>query len=70
MVQVNAPMVGKVLSVDAKVGALVKKNDILVTLEAMQMLFKVYAPSSGEVAEVYVVSGDVVNTETILVTLK
>jgi len=70
MVQVNAPMVGKVLTVDAKVGARVKKNDILVTLEAMKMLFKVYAPSSGEVAEVNVGSGDVVNTETVLVTLK
>ncbi len=70
MVQVNAPMVGKVLSVNAKVGTQVKKNDVLVTLEAMKMLFKVYAPSSGEVAEVNVGSGDVVNTETVLVTLK
>ncbi len=70
MVQVNAPMVGKVLLVNAKVGTQVKKNDVLVTLEAMQMLFKVYAPNSGEVAEVNVGFGDVVNTETVLVSLK
>ncbi len=70
MVQVNAPMVGKVLSVDAKVGTQVKKNDLLVTLEAMKMLFKVYAPNNGEVVEVNVDSGDIVNTDTVLVTLK
>ncbi|MBF7081522.1 acetyl-CoA carboxylase biotin carboxyl carrier protein subunit [Desulfallas sp. Bu1-1] len=70
MVQVNAPMVGKVLSVEVKVGDQVKKNDVVVTLEAMKMQIKVYAPSDGEVAEVNVSAGDVVNTETVLVALK
>lgn len=70
MVQVNAPMVGKVLSVEVKVGDQVKKNDVVVTLEAMKMQIKVYAPGDGEVAEVNVNPGDVVNTETVLVALK
>ncbi|WP_347489375.1 biotin/lipoyl-containing protein [Desulfoscipio sp. XC116] len=70
MVQVNAPMVGKVLSVDVKAGDQVKKNDVLVTLEAMKMQIKVYAPNDGEVAEVNVNAGDVVNTDTVLAALK
>jgi len=63
-------MVGKVVSVDAKVGDQVKKNDVVVTLEAMKMQIKVYAPSDGEVAEVNIAAGDVVSTETVLVALK
>jgi len=70
MVQISAPMVGKVVSVEAKVGGQVKKNDVVVTLEAMKMQIKVYAPSDGEVAEVNVGVGDVVSTETVLVALK
>lgn len=70
MVQICAPMVGKVVSVDAKVGDQVKKNDVVVTLEAMKMQIKVYAPSDGEVAEVNIAAGDVVSTETVLVALK
>jgi biotin carboxyl carrier protein len=70
MTQVNAPMVGKVLSVDVKVGDQVKKNDVLVTLEAMKMQIKVYAPVDGEVAEVNCNAGDVVSTDTVVVALK
>ena len=70
MVQVNAPMVGKITSINAKVGAFVKKNDVLITLEAMQMQFKVYAPNNGEVSAINVSFGDIVNTETVMVILK
>lgn len=70
MVQICSPMVGKVVSVDVKVGDQVKKNDVVVTLEAMKMQIKVYAPSDGEVAEVNIGTGDVVSTETVLVALK
>jgi len=70
MVQINAPMVGKVVAVDVKAGDQVKKNDVVVTLEAMKMQIKVYAPSDGEVVEVNINAGDVVNTDTVLVALK
>ncbi|MFA7468724.1 MAG: biotin/lipoyl-containing protein [Desulfotomaculaceae bacterium] len=70
MVQICSPMVGKVISVDVKVGDQAKKNDVVVTLEAMKMQIKVYAPSDGEVAEVNIGVGDVVSTETVLVALK
>lgn len=36
----------------------------------MKMQIKVYAPSDGEVVEVNVAAGDVVNTDTVLVALK
>ncbi len=70
MVQINAPMVGKVLSVDVKPGDQVKKNDVVLTLEAMKMQIKVYAPADGKVVEVNANAGDVVNTDTVLVTLE
>lgn len=70
MIRINAPMVGKVVSVDVRAGDQVKKNDVVVTLEAMKMQIKVYAPANGEVVEVNVNTGDVVGTETVLVALK
>lgn len=70
MMQINAPMVGKVVAVEVKTGDQVKKNDVVVILEAMKMQIKVYAPDDGEVDEVNVNNGDVVNTETVLVSLK
>ena len=70
MMQIKAPMVGKVVAVEVKTGDQVKKNDVVVILEAMKMQIKVYAPDDGEVDEVNVNNGDVVNTETVLVSLK
>ena len=70
MMQVNAPMVGKVVAVEVKTGDRVKKNDVVVILEAMKMQIKVYAPDDGEVDAVNVNNGEVVNTETVLVSLK
>lgn len=70
MVKVFAPMVGKVVSVDVKVGDKVKKNDVVATLEAMKMQIKVYAPADGEVVEVNVAPDQVANTDTVICTLK
>ena len=52
MTEVFAPMVGKVVSVDVKVGDHVKKNEAVATIEAMKMLVKIFAPSDGEVKEI------------------
>lgn len=67
---VTAPMVGKLISIDVKIGDVVKKNDVLATLEAMKMMVKVFAPADGEVAEINASTDTVVNTNTVIVVLK
>ena len=68
-VVVKAPMQGTIVKVNAKVGAAVKKGDVLVVLEAMKMENDVCAPADGTVASVEVAQGATVATEAVLVTL-
>ncbi|MBF7083746.1 acetyl-CoA carboxylase biotin carboxyl carrier protein subunit [Desulfallas sp. Bu1-1] len=70
MTNVVSPMVGKLVSVDVKVGDKVKANDPVATIEAMKMMVKIYAPADGTVNEIKVSPGDVVNTDTVIMTLE
>lgn len=67
---VIAPMVGKVVSVDVNVGDQVKANDAVATIEAMKMYVKIYAPADGTVKEIKVQPGDVVNPDTAVMVLE
>ena len=68
-VTVKAPMPGNIMKINAKVGAAVKKGDVLVVLEAMKMENDICAPSDGVVASVEVAQGATVETDAVLVTL-
>ena len=68
-VSVKAPMPGNIMKVNAKVGASVKKGDVLVVLEAMKMENDICAPADGVVASVEVAQGATVETDALLVTL-
>lgn len=68
-VAVKAPMPGNIMKVNAKVGASVKKGDVLVVLEAMKMENDICAPQDGVVASVEVAQGATVETDALLVTL-
>ncbi len=70
MTNVVSPMVGKLVSIDVKVGDQVKANDAVATIEAMKMMVKIYAPADGTVKEIKANPGDVVNTETVIMTLE
>jgi len=70
MANVLSPMVGKLVSIDVKVGDQVKANDAVATIEAMKMMVKIYAPSAGTVQEIKVNPGDVVNNDTVIMTLE
>jgi len=63
---VTAPMVGKVLQVQCKVGDKVNEDDILILLEAMKMEIPVVSPVSGTVKEIKVSAGETVEAETVL----
>jgi acetyl-CoA carboxylase biotin carboxyl carrier protein len=64
--QVTAPMVGKVLEVQCKVGDQVSEDDVILLLEAMKMEIPVVAPVSGTIKELKVAAGDTVEAETVL----
>ncbi len=64
--QVSAPMVGKVVSVDAEVGSRVEVNQTVVTIEAMKMKVPVVTPVAGVVQEIRVSVGQTVDAEMVL----
>ncbi len=67
---IEAPMPGLVRSVDAAVGASVKKGDRLAVLEAMKMEHSLLAARDGVVAEVLAAPGDQVEAGAALVRLE
>ena len=57
---VIAPMVGKILKVEKKVGDRVQEDDVVVVMEAMKMEIPVVAPSAGVIKEIKVSPGQAV----------
>ena len=68
-VNVKAPMPGNIIKVNCKIGAAVKKGDVLIVLEAMKMENDICAPEDGVVASIEVSQGATVETDALLVTL-
>jgi len=58
----TAPMPGVVLEIKVTKGQKVKKDDLLLVLEAMKMENEVFAQNSGTVVEIYTAKGKQVNT--------
>ena len=67
--EIRAPMTGRVVRVTASPGAAVKEGDLLLTIEAMKMEFKLTAPEDGTVGEVLCAEGDRVELGQILARL-
>lgn len=67
---VKAPLPGTVLSVQVKVGDVVKAADTVVLLEAMKMENAIHAGRDGKVASVNVAQGDSVLEGAVLITLE
>ncbi len=59
---VEAPITGKILSVEVKVGDKVKEGDTLCILESMKMENPIVAPLNGTVSKVAVSPGQVVES--------
>ena len=66
---VSAPMPGKVLSVNVKVGDAVKAGDVLMILEAMKMQNEIMAPADGTVSDVRVSANQTVSTGDVMIVL-
>ena len=67
---VNSPMAGKLVSIDVKVGDVVKKDDPLATLEAMKMFIRVFAPVDGKIAEISAAADTNVDPTTVIMTIE
>lgn len=66
----SAPMPSKVLKVLVSPGAVVKKGDTIVVLEAMKMELPVRSPADGTVAAVRCREGELVDADAVLVELQ
>ncbi len=54
---VTAPMVGKILKIEADTGATVEEDDVIIVMEAMKMEIPVVAPAGGTVKTIKVEVG-------------
>lgn len=58
---IEVPLVGKIVSVDVKVGDKVKEGDTLCVLEAMKMENPIVAPADGTITEIKVAAEQTVD---------
>ena len=66
MTPVVAPMVGKILNVQVKVGDKVKEDETVMVMEAMKMEIPIVAPVTGTIKEIKVAVGDMVESEAVV----
>jgi len=64
---IKAPMAGSILSIAAKVGDQIKKDQTLMILEAMKMENEISSPVDGTVLSIGVSKGDMVNAGIVLI---
>ncbi len=65
----RSPIAGVITSVTAIVGQRVRKDDPLLTIEAMKMVSKIGAPIDGAVKAIHVAPGETVRAGQVLVEL-
>jgi acetyl-CoA carboxylase biotin carboxyl carrier protein len=63
---VTAPMVGKILKIEKKLGDRVDEDDVVLVMEAMKMEIPVVAPVAGTITDVKVAPGQAVEADQVL----
>ena len=69
-INVEAPMVGKILRIEKNVGDPVEEDEVVVVMEAMKMEIPVVAPGSGVLKELKVSPGQAVEAEQVLAVIE
>jgi propionyl-CoA carboxylase alpha chain len=64
------PMVGLLITVDVKVGEKVDEGQPLAVFESMKMKMKLPAPCTGEIKEILVSAGQMVEAEQVFGTIE
>ncbi len=67
--EVTAPMPGLVLRLEVKSGQTVKKNQVVMVMEAMKMENEIFAPCDGTITSVNVTQGQQLNAGDLLLTI-
>lgn len=67
---VVAPIGGKLLSVNVKVGDTIKVGQVVAVIEAMKLENEVPSTAAGTVASIAVKAGDMVANKDVIITLK
>ena len=70
MTTVTAPMVGKILQIEAQIGQKVQEDDTVIVMEAMKMEIPVVAPASGTIKEIKVTVGQTVEADDVLAVIE
>jgi len=70
MIEVTAPMNGKIIKILATVGQKVAEDEDLLIMEAMKMEMPVGSPEAGTVKEIKVQAGDTVSVEQVLIVIE
>ncbi len=70
VIEITAPMGGKVLDIKVKPGDSVSEDDEVLVLEAMKMELPVVATGSGTVKEIKCANGDTVEADSVVVVLE
>ncbi|HXG53339.1 MAG TPA: acetyl-CoA carboxylase biotin carboxyl carrier protein subunit [candidate division Zixibacteria bacterium] len=63
---IAAPMVGKILRIEKKLGDRVEEDDVVLVMEAMKMEIPVVAPVSGVLRGIKVSPGQAVEADQVL----
>lgn len=63
---VEAPIPGKILTIECKVGGDVQEGDIICYIESMKMENPIVATAAGKVVEIKITEGQVVETGSVL----
>jgi biotin carboxyl carrier protein len=63
---VEAPITGKVISIEVKVGDKVEEGDVILYIESMKMENPILTPVDGTIAEIKVAVEQVVETGVVL----
>jgi len=70
VIEITAPMGGKVLDVKVKIGDSLNEDDEILIIEAMKMELPVVATGSGTVKEIKCKMGDTIEADALLVVLE
>jgi biotin carboxyl carrier protein len=67
---VEAPITGKIISVEVKAGDTVSEGDVICFIESMKMENPILSPVSGTIAEINVSVGQQVETDDPIATIE
>lgn len=70
MIEITAPMGGKIIEIKVGIGDAVNEDDEILILEAMKMELPVVATGAGTVKEIRCQVGDAIEAEAVLVVLE